>query len=340
MERKLVTIRTISDIRPIAKADFIELAVVDGWQVVVKKNEFNAGDKIVYFEIDSFLPVREEFEFLRKSSYKKIQETGEEGFRLRTVKLKGQISQGLVLPINTFPELTDDIIKNTEYLSEILKVKKYEPPLPVCIAGIAKGLFPSFIPKTDVERIQNLISEYPEKYKRTLFEISIKLDGTSMTVYKKDEQIGVCSKNLELKENNDNSLWIIAKKGPIQSLQMENKNYALQGELIGPGIQKNNDKLKELAFYIFEIFDIDKQIYLPSHERKRFTYKYKLNHVPILEFMNFFNDFSTIDEMLKLSEGYSLCKDSIREGIVCKSIDDGYIKFKVINNKYLLKNDV
>ena len=333
MERKLVTIRIISKIIPIKNADFIELAFVDGWQCIVKKDEFKAGDKALYFEIDSFLPIRSEFEFLRKSHYKKIQETGEEGFRLRTIRLRDQISQGLLLPIDTFPEInTND--ENTD-LSEILSVKKWDPPLPAQISGIAKGVFPSFIPKTDVERIQNLINEYPNKYRGKIFEVSIKVDGTSMTVYKKDDIIGVCSRNLELKENDDNSLWKVAKKGPIQSLQTENKNYALQGELVGPGIQKNPEKLKELTFFIFEIFDIDKQSYLSSEDRIKFVNKYSLNHVPILDTVDFFNKYNTIDEILASSKGKSLQSD-IREGIVCKLINKGNIKFKIINNDYLL----
>ena len=73
MERKLATIRKINDLSPIEGADKIEVATVDGWKVVVAKDVgHKIGDWVVYCEIDSFLPIKEEFEFLRKSSYKKM----------------------------------------------------------------------------------------------------------------------------------------------------------------------------------------------------------------------------------------------------------------------------
>ena len=334
MSRKLVTIRVIGKIIPIKDADSIELAFIDGWQSVVKKGEFKVGDEVLYFEIDSYLPIRNEFEFLRKSSYRKIESTNEEGFRLRTIKLRGQLSQGLLLPLKTFPEINID--NNNADLSEILGVKKWDPPLPTQISGLVKGSFPGFIPKTDVERIQNLM-EYITKYKDSDFEISIKLDGTSMTVYKYDESIGVCSRNLELKEDDNNSLWKVAKKECIPALIKENKNYALQGELIGPRIQGNKENLKEIEFYIFEIFDIYKGKYLSTEERLEFCERNNLKHVPIIERnIKYFQTVDNIDDILKTAKGNSLY-NSCREGIVAKKTDDGYVKFKVINNDYLLK---
>ncbi len=334
--RKLVSVKTIRRISPIKDANAIELAFVDGWQCVVKKGEFLVGDKALYFEIDSYLPIRDEFEFLRKCCYKKIESTDEEGFRLRTIKLRGELSQGLLLPLNTFPELTDDIIKNTEDLSEILGVKKYEPPVPAHLSGIVKGVFPGFIPKTDVERIQNLI-EYITEYKNSDFEMTIKLDGTSMTVYKYNETIGVCSRNLELKEDDNNSLWKVAKKASIPALIKENKNYALQGELIGPGIQKNKEKLKEVEFFIFEIYDIDRGKYLSTKERLEFCERNNLKHVPVLSSsIKYFRNNDILDNILETAKGDSMY-GSCREGIVLKKTDDGYVKFKVINNEYLLK---
>ena len=111
--RKLASIQTITNIEPIENADAIELAHVLGWQCVVKKNEVAIGDKVVYFEIDSFLPIRPEFEFLRGSSYRNSELLGE-GFKLKTMKFRGQISQGLVLPISIFKEIDPNIEINTE----------------------------------------------------------------------------------------------------------------------------------------------------------------------------------------------------------------------------------
>jgi len=145
--RKLATIRKIDDLQPIEGADRIELAIVDGWKVVVTKG-LNIGDKIAYCEIDSFLPIKPEFEFLRKSSYKKLID-GTEGFRLRTVKLKGQISQGLCIPLNELPQLANNQIGDD--VSEILGITKYDPPIPASLSGLAKGNFPTFLKKTDEE---------------------------------------------------------------------------------------------------------------------------------------------------------------------------------------------
>jgi RNA ligase (TIGR02306 family) len=154
MERKLATVRKIKEIKPIEGADLIELAIVDGWQVVVAKNvEHKVGDKIVYCEIDSFLPIREEFEFLRKSSYKKMGD--QEGFRLKTIKLKNTLSQGLILPYSVLPvaqfATANDLPEGMD-VSEMLGIIKYDPPIPAQLVGKVKGNFPSFLRKTDEER--------------------------------------------------------------------------------------------------------------------------------------------------------------------------------------------
>lgn len=177
MERKLVTLRKVSEIKPIENADFIELVRIDGWQCVVKKGDFKFGDIGLYFEIDSFLPIEPRFEFLRKSCYKKLVD-GTEGFRLKTVKLKGCVSQGLLLPLSIFPDVIfyPELIGKTDDYSGLLGVIKYEPPLPANLKGMVKGLFPSFIKRTDQERCQNL-PDYFELYKDWEFEITEKLDG-------------------------------------------------------------------------------------------------------------------------------------------------------------------
>jgi len=182
MERKLATVRIITDIRPIEGADKIELASVGGWNVVVAKDVgHKVNDMVIYCEIDSFLPIREEFEFLRKSSYKKMGD--QEGFRLKTIKLRGQVSQGLILPIHVLP--LGEMVHEGQDVTEMLGIVKYEPPIPAELAGKVKGQFPSFLQKTDEERVQNLVNEY-EKYKLTSshqFYVTEKLDGSSSTFY-------------------------------------------------------------------------------------------------------------------------------------------------------------
>src|SRR5574344_2940523 len=153
MERKLASVQIIRGIEPIEDADLIELAIINNWRVVVsKKDGYKLGEKVIYCEIDSFLPIREEFEFLRKSSYKKILD--QEGFRLKTIRLRGQISQGLILPLS----LLEGDYNEGDDVTDLLGITKYEQPLDASLEGIAKGLFPSFIEKIDEERVQNLTS--------------------------------------------------------------------------------------------------------------------------------------------------------------------------------------
>jgi hypothetical protein len=359
MERKLASIRRISDIQPIEGADMIELAIVDGWKVVVAKNVgHKVGDMVVYCEIDSFLPIREEFEFLRKSSYKKMVD-GTEGFRLKTIKLRGQVSQGLILPLSVFEgygyRVSENLLNENPSLepnrsvispsdmielvvgndvTEMLGIVKYEPPIPAELAGKVKGLFPSFIRKTDEERIQNLSDQYDELKKHTYY-VTEKLDGSSATFYYKDGVFGVCSRNLELLETEGNTFWKVARE-----LDLENKlkdygvNISVQGELIGEGIQGNPYKIKGQTVRFFNLFDIDLQEYhsLPTFQKT--MNELGLETIPILDVR--FTLPESIDELLKYADSKSVLNPNFdREGVVIRSLDRK-ISFKVISNKFLL----
>lgn len=349
-DRKLATVRRIAAIKEHTNADTLELAVVDGWQVVVRKDEFKAGDLVVYFEVDSILPVRDEFEFLRKSSY--VKRDWVEGFRLKTIRLRGQLSQGLVVPVKqdanesyitvTDPESgVDDYVTVNEGddVTDFLGVVKWDPPLPAALAGEVKGWFPTFIPKTDQERIQNLVSELAEASAvGDEFEVTIKLDGTSCTMYVKDEEVGVCSRNLELKINdaneNNSLVRMLIDSGLYDALGRDRRNIALQGELMGPGIGGNREKFGEFRFYLYDIYDIDAQRYLTPTERIEFELDGFKNvyHVPSLGFKV---PFATVDEMLAANEGPSI-NNPVREGTVWKR-DDGKFSFKIISNTFLIQ---
>jgi RNA ligase (TIGR02306 family) len=341
MERKLATVRKISNIQPIEGADKIELATIDGWKVVVAKDvNHKVGDLIVYCEVDSFLPIREEFEFLRKTSFKKMGD--QEGFRLKTIRLRGQVSQGLILPIVVLNP-PDANINVTPFegldVTEMLDIVKYEPPIPASLAGKVKGLFPSFIRKTDEERVQNLASDY-EKYRTQnklgmKFYVTEKLDGSSATFYVKDEVFSVCSRNLELLETDDNTFWKVARE-----LELEDKlktlgfNVCLQGELIGEGVQGNPYKIKGQTVRFFNGFNIDTQENIPFLQFTEITQKFGLTTVPILDF-----DFdlpNSIDNMLEYAESPSNLNSNFgREGVVVRSYDRT-ISFKSISNQFLL----
>lgn len=342
MERKLATIRKITNITPIEGADKIELVTVGGWKVVAAKDvNHKVGDLVVYCEIDSFLPIKEEFEFLRKSSYKKMSD-GTEGFRLKTIKLRGQVSQGLILPIkelSIFQFASSSNLSEGDDVTNILGITKYEPPIPAELAGKVKGGFPSFIPKTDEERVQNLSKEYDEwklqsKHK---FYVTEKLDGSSATYYIKDGVFGVCSRNLELLETEGNTFWKVARELDLENkMKSLNMNISLQGELIGEGIQGNPYKIKGQTVRFFTGFDIDNFKRISFPQLVVMLMELNLQYVPVLN-----NEFGfvlpdTIEGMLEYAENKSqLNEDTEREGVVVRSID-GTISFKAISNKFLL----
>lgn len=366
MERKLATIRKISKIEPIKGADAIELATVDDWKVVIGKNVgFKVGDSVIYCEIDSFLPIRDEFEFLRKTSYKKMGD--KEGFRLRTIELMGKISQGLIIPMHILGEDNTDLEIGTD-VSEMLGIIKYEAPIPASLSGRVKSGFPSFIFKTDERRIQNLTNFY-ENYKEKTFYVTEKLDGTSATFYIKDGVFGVCGRNYEFSkpiednlffklaetigikkllislakkifpklEFEANSFWKVAAKIDLKNLMAGlGKNICLQGELVGEGIQNNIYKLKGQHVFFYNVFDIDKQEYYDFENFVETIESLGLKTVPILYESYKLPD--SIDELLIQADGVSEINNSMakREGIVVRSLDRK-ISFKVISNNFLLK---
>jgi RNA ligase (TIGR02306 family) len=342
MIRKLASVRRVKEIKPIEGADAIELAFVDGWQCVVKKDQLKKGDLALYCEIDSFLPEKPEFEFLRKGCFKTMAD-GSTGFRLRTITLRKQLSQGLLLP------LTDVGLSNCQEgddVTEILEIKKYEPPIPACLAGEMKGAMPGFIRKTDQERLQNLL-EYFDKYRDLEFEETEKLDGSSMTVYYNQGETGVCGREWEYRETIGNSLWNVSKGLELlERLIKLNSNIALQGEIIGEGIQSNIYKLSGQRFKIYDIWDIDHQYYLTNKERLEVLEKLGLsleNHVPILRNIKIFQKFHFIEEFLEYAAAESVLNSKTkREGIVFKSnerVGPQIVSFKVIDNKELAKKE-
>ncbi len=358
-ERKLVTIRNVAKIEPIPGADKIELVTVDGWKCIAQKGLYKVGSKAVYFEVDSFLPVREEFEFLRKSSFKSTKNLGD-GFRIKIMKMRGVVSCGLLFPINELPELmnfaltngycTNEIIPafpDMFDVTEILGVQKYEKPIPSNLQGKVRGNFPTFIPKTNQERYQNIPTWQLENYIEVPFEMSTKMDGSSMTVYFNNGDFGVCSRNMNLAddaENNfkeektsENLFWKAARKYGMKELMTSmGINIAFQGELCGPGIQGNPHKLKNHEWFIYDIYDIDVHRYFSPFERHTFMAQmnYSIPHVPV-EYVGVIGK-NLLDRefILGLAEN-SLYEEIEAEGLVFKA-NDGKFSFKMISPKYLL----
>lgn len=330
--RKLASIREVADVRPIPGADAIEVATIDGWQVVVNKSYgLRPGALVVYHEIDSFLPVSmPQYEFLATRGVT-TDAAGNRGSRLRTIKLRGTLSQGLALPVAEFfasgeVALGDDV-------TERLGITKWEPPMPACLAGQAKGSFPGFLRKTDQERIQNIphILKDGEHW-----EVTIKLDGSSMTAYHRDGDLGVCSRNLDLQETEDNTFWRVAREHGLPDKLRAAGNIAVQGELIGEGIQGNPEKIKGHDFYVFDVFLIDESRYATPDERYKVCADLGLKHVPIEHVRATLPE--TVEHALALADGPSLNPQTRREGLVFKR-HCGTQSFKAISNRYLMRNE-
>jgi hypothetical protein len=369
--RTLATIQIIKDINPIQNADAIERATVSGWHLVVKKGEFKVGDMCVYFEIDSILPEKPEYEFLRPRN-----------FKVKTIKLRGQVSQGICFPIDAIPELKGKYWKEGEDVTELLGVTKYEPPPPnflsnkpatrlifpkwmpsfviqflrkyfhsFCERHFRKSInaktFPPFLVKTDETRVQ-VLQSLLDKYASHKCFITEKLDGSSVTYYIKGNVFGVCSRNLELPMDENNGFWKAAIQNEIENkLKSAKRNIAIQGELIGEGIQGNKYGLKGLDVRFFQAFDINKQTYLCYSEFIEFIQAIGLKTVPVIcEDFTLIND---IDHLVNKAVGKSLLNNTVhREGIVIRPVEEicdfdfsnivrGRISFKAINPDFLIK---
>lgn len=332
--RSLATIKEISRIEPIEGADLIEKAIIGGWQVVVKKNEFKKGDKVVYFEIDSFIPY-ELAPFLCKD---KIHEfNGVKGHKLRTVKLKGCLSQGLILPLDILPSDTYELGQD---VSDILGIQKYEV-VEIDNSGLLRSSFPSNIQKTDQERIQNL--SLPEYYDR--YEVTEKLEGTSCTIYWNDaNELQVCSRNYALKDPVNSAYGQILNKYKDVLERKLPKNLALQGEICGPQVSGNIYGLIKFEFYLFDIYDTNTHSYLTKEKRDAVLQQInqdeeiKIPVCPVVDAAFNMTDSLTMDKLLDYADGYSVINPKVRrEGLVFKSLTDSNKSFKIISNEYLLK---
>lgn len=337
-ERSLAKVVKITEILPHTNADQLELIKVDGWQIVVKKGDFQVGQLAIYLEIDSWVP-HTLAPFLSKGKSPRAY-NGFEGEKLRTIRLRGELSQGLLLPLNGL--FTKYQVSEGQDVTELLGIQKYEKPVPANLSGVAKGNFPSEFPKTDQQRVQNL-SRQLEKWKEKdlTFVVQEKLEGSSMTCYLLNGEFGVCSRNLDLERDEDNLFWKAAITQDIEA-KMRNffgndTNVAIQGELIGEGIQGNIYNLKGHKFVLFDVvFSKPEVSYSNPRAVNIAGIVMGVEVVPFLS-TNTLWKFKTTDNILKFAEGKSqLNPKQEREGVVFKCVEDPSITFKAISNKYLL----
>lgn len=338
------------------------------------------GDKVVYFEVDSKVPEKDErFAFLEKRHYK-----------IKTLKMCKVLSQGLIMPISAFPELEGKNVEtdvtellgvvyaeaedntrkngnpNAKYDSMKARHKKlFKKPWAKWMMKRAWGRkvmflffgkkkdnprgFPTFISKTDEERIENQPWRLQEDREWLTTE---KLDGTSCTYAlerrgKNKFEFYVCSRNVRQQDENQttyhdhNIYWDLAFKYSIEEHLKEHLNkypelkwVCIQGEGVGT-VQGNPLKLPYDDLYVFNFKDSETGRW-PSEQGRAQVEAWGMKWVPILGVVRLPK---TMEEMKAQAEGMSVVNPEVlREGIVYRSLD-GQESFKNVANSYLLKHN-
>ena len=350
MERKLATIRQISEVRRIPDADKICAYVVDGWTVVDSIGKYSVNDLVVFCEIDSWMP-HHLAPFLTREGKQPKEYLGIKGERLKTVKLRGQLSQGLLLPLDHEANNGDTILNmywdsvdaddDSDYtipdegydLTSLLGIVKWEDTRYMNDSN-AKGSFPSFIPKTDQERVQNILRSI-ENWRGMSFEVTVKRDGSSMTAFVNGDDEGVCSRNMLLRETDSSAFWHAARSlNLLEKIRSTGRNLALQGELLSQKIQGNYEKVSSVEWNCFDIWDIDNRQYLLPRERQDLCESLGIPHIKIID-KEFILD-HTVDQLLEMAEGPGINPGVQREGLVFKANTSHGISFKAVSNSYLL----
>jgi RNA ligase (TIGR02306 family) len=348
--RKMASVQRVVWKKPIEGAEKIELIGVLGWQMVALKDEFQVGDLGIFCEIDCQLPEVPEFEFMRPRK-----------FRVKTIRLMKQLSQGLMLPLsNEYVDrkvkeymqekgLHEFSLKAGEDVSGILGFVKYEPEVPECLRGIKKGNFPTHIvPKTDELRIQSYPGVLDELRGRTVC-ITTKMDGSSLTAAMHGGEFILCSRNQWLEEDANSAFWKAAKKYQLEErlrayMGITGREIAIQAELCAPGIQKNRMELQDVTIYVFNVWFISEHRYANFDEFCEITLELGLPTVPMVDIIKDFN--MTVDDLIELSKGKYQGTKNNREGIVFRPYNEcfsgvlgGRMSAKCINPEYLLKED-
>lgn len=363
--RKLASVQRITKLSPIEGADKIEVADVLGWHVVVQKSDnFKVGDLVIYCEVDSLLPLHEKFEFLGKGSAPKtmfVDGREIQGYRIKTIVLRGQISQGICFPLTLLDlrrtdsetkesfavedetermEALKGIFKEGYDLTKIMGIHKYDMPLPAEMAGAAIGSLPGDIPKTDETRIQ-FLPNLLERYADTPFYVTEKLDGASITIFMRDGGLHVGGRGYDLLPS-DSIMWKTARELQLES-RLENE-LVLQGEIFGPGINGNHLKQSKHAIRFFNVYSTKEGRYLSLDDFLHVLTALRVDSVPLIK-----TDFKlpkTVDEIVEYATRNSIINPNVKaEGIVVRPMNEqldpdlGRLSFKVISPKYLLKHD-
>jgi RNA ligase (TIGR02306 family) len=339
MKRKLASIQTVHAIEPIPNADAIELARIQGWQCVVKKGEFQSGDTGVFFEIDAVPPDEPRYGFLWRSKNDSGTPPQPANFRLRTIRLRGVLSQGLLLPRGVFPELALELQTGAD-VTDALNVTKWEPLIP--LNDEVDGPFLPGVPKTDEVRVQSM-PEVLAELRDKPYVITIKCDGTSASygIHRHTGLFTVCGRNWSIKRG-QNAYWHAAAVYQLEALLARHPEKVIQAELVGPGIQKNRLGLKRVQLAAFNVYDHRASRFLDHDEAAAFL---TASQVPMVELLERGESFAHDQaSLLALAEGCYAGTQNEREGIVVRPQAEcvsqalgGRLSFKVISNRFLLK---
>lgn len=330
--RCLAQIVKVVAIEPIPKADSIELATVLGWLCVVKKGEFKIGDLAVYISIDAVLdPQNKHFAFL-------------EGKRLKTKKILGVISQGLLGPLSWLPHEKEEEKKEGTNVTALLNVRKYVAPaeMDVYKTDNKTTAFPNFVPRTDEERIENLSSGSLPRLVGQPVIITRKEDGTSVTFVFCRGTFLVCSRNNAIDAKSDavnhRPYLEMAKKHDLEvKMAALGKNIAIQGEIVGPKINGGRLKIKENELRVFNGWDIDNARYLPWEEVKEICTKCGIQTVPVIYEGEFKKEWESVSALRDMATRLEYAPNLPAEGMVVKTNTHPRVSFKVISPTYLLR---
>ncbi len=340
MQRKLASVQRVLAVEPIVNADAIEMVRINGWQCVTKKGEFAPGNLGIFFEIDAVPPDETRFRFLwtPKATLEGEIVARPEKFRIRTMRLRGALSQGLFLPLSAFPEIGN--AREGDDLTETLGVGKYEPPAPSGM-GDWRGPFPPMVPKTDEMRVQSVPAVLEELAGKP-YEITMKYDGTSATfvIDPRTGEFHAASRNQSVRDGN-NPYWNMARQYHLEAVLRDNPTLAIQGEIVGPGIQKNPLGLREVSLFVFNVYDFTVGRFLDAQTARAFLADANIPVVDIIETGDAFA--YTQDELLARAEGKYPGTTNEREGIVIRPLTEtfsttlgGRLSLKAISNRYLL----
>jgi len=353
--KNLARIERIDAVEKHDNADSLDIVTVKGWKVISKRGEFTPGRLCVYVEIDSLLPEKECFAFMERVKY-----------RVKTIRLRGRISQGIVFPLDILDEDWVDLPEGFEKkigedVTEILEVKKFEKPVPLGCQSI--GSFPTHLcAKTDETRVQNIHTDKLLDFFRNSggIDVRIKHDGSSLTVAKDPEgEVYLCSRNNRLDATKEGSAFSsVFEKYDLGSIP---ESHVVQAELIGPKIQGNKEGLAAADIRVFNVFK-DRETQMDANEMNDFC---NARGLPVAEriytgevedFLEIlwntlelrFSDFaftSMTELLLNFADTLTYRNGARAEGMVVRPINpfyDDYLcknfSFKVVSNEFLLKN--